>query len=309
MDEPFNPGDVEDYLEKASLSPWVPLPESACRKYFDFAEVEPGDVHVDLGSGDGRVNFYAYDYAGVEKSTGIDIDTTILKVAQDRLAKRHPQPKNLEFIEADLLDENNPVWEKVQEANIITMFFVEEALAKFRPLLERKLIGKKCRILTAGYAMPTWNPYLFEVVRGTTIYLYKWGYDDDEEMDFPFFDENILQSRPESLDNNPLENDQFKDYTIIDHTLEPKTREELMEEDRAYWEEEDDLENDTADSSDKQLEEESNGGPSSDENDDEELEADILLSALSADEFEQHRRDAGGAQGAQRYTPPSKSIE
>mmetsp|Transcript_28019 Transcript_28019/g.77078 ORF Transcript_28019/g.77078 Transcript_28019/m.77078 type:complete len:205 (+) Transcript_28019:248-862(+) len=153
LKEPFKPRekDVDGYLEKVSLSPWVPVPEAACRKYFDLAEVQPGDVHVDLGSGDGRVCFYAADYvAGVEKSTGIDVDAEILQVALDRLAKRHPKPPNLEFVLADLMDPEHDVWATIQEATIITMFFQEDALRRFRPLLEQKLMGKKCRIITAG---------------------------------------------------------------------------------------------------------------------------------------------------------------
>ena len=247
LNEGFTPGEdtLEEYLEKASLSPWVPLPETAFRKYFDLAPAEPGDLHVDLGCGDGRVNFFAHDYAGVEKSTGIDIDEAILKIAHERLAKRHPPPKNLKFIQADLLDATHPAWELVQEATIITMFFVQDALDKLRPILERKLAGKKCRILTGGYPMPTWHSHMSEVVLGTQVHLYQWGYDDEEEdgNQSVFNDDIILESKPKELEPSPMENhlsqsDQFSGYEIIEDDSEEKTEEELDTEDTEYWDRE-----------------------------------------------------------------------
>ena len=219
METPFNlgKGNLEEYLEKASLSPWAPLPESAYRKYFDLAVVEPGDVHVDLGCGDGRVNFHATDYAGVERSVGIDVDDDILQFARNRLAKRHPPPKNLEFHIADLMDESHEIWEKVQEATIITMFFAQKALRKFRPVLERKLIGRRCRIITAGYGMPDWNPHTTEVVLGTQLHLYKWGYDEEDGSPL-FIEESMLDSVPDDLIPDPIAtNERFKDYNIVDH--------------------------------------------------------------------------------------------
>ena len=198
LQEPFkhDEDNVEDYLKKASLSPWVPLPDSAARKVFDVAEATADDVHVDLGSGDGRVCFHAID-VGVKKSTGIDVDEAIVTVAQDRLAKRHPQP-DLTFYVADLMDENHNVWEQVQEATIITMYFTTEALEKIRPLLEEKLIGRQCRILTCGYEMPGWESRISEVVLGTQIHLYDWGNTMGEDS-LPLFEEDIIKEKPTQL--------------------------------------------------------------------------------------------------------------
>jgi SAM-dependent methyltransferase len=150
MVEPFEHGekDMESYLKKTSLSPWVPVSDAVARKMMDVAQAGPTDVHVDLGSGDGRVNFHAIDY-GVGRSIGIDVDEAIVQVARDRLAKRHPPP-DLQFIVADLLDPHHQAWEKVQEASIITMYFAMEALEDFRPLLEVKLAGRQCKVICVG---------------------------------------------------------------------------------------------------------------------------------------------------------------
>jgi hypothetical protein len=46
MEEPFEySGDsVDEYTEKATLSPWTPVPDSVARKIFDSADVQEDDV-------------------------------------------------------------------------------------------------------------------------------------------------------------------------------------------------------------------------------------------------------------------------
>lgn len=190
LEEPYNyDGEkpTEEYLKKTSLSPWVPMPDAVARKMFDIAQPTSDDVHIDLGSGDGRVNFHAIGY-GVKESIGIDIDKGILDVANQRLMKIHPQP-SIQFIKADLLnDMNHKVWEdKIQNATIITMFFVSDALQQLRPILERKLSfamkkdsnKKPIKIITCSYEMPGWNASIIATVLGMTVYLYEWGINTD----------------------------------------------------------------------------------------------------------------------------------
>lgn len=46
MEDPFEySGDsVDEYTEKATLSPWTPVPDSVARKIFDRADVQEDDV-------------------------------------------------------------------------------------------------------------------------------------------------------------------------------------------------------------------------------------------------------------------------
>jgi hypothetical protein len=240
---PYEHGEenVDEYLKKTTLSPWVPMPDSAARKMMDLAAATASDFHVDLGSGDGRVNFHAIDY-GVSKSLGIDIDESIVQVARQRLMRRHPQP-NLEFVVADLLkDTNHPVWAKIKEATIITMYFATEALRIFRPILEVKLAGHKCKILTCGYEMPGWISHTQEVVNAMPLYLYEWGtfYEDDEMNDLLAFhgDDSWERNAPTQ---NRLESEKFAGMNVIDRTNEypipgfnPNYKEEEDDEDEEW---------------------------------------------------------------------------
>ena len=165
---------LDDYVEKANLSPWTPVPDSVARKIFDSAMPTSADIHVELGSGDGRVNFHAMDY-GVGKSVGIDVDEAIVQQGVERLQRIHPQP-NIEFVVSDLMDPTSVAWtEHVPSATILTMYFAKDGLEKIRPLLEQALRGKSCKIYTCGYAMPGWESQMVETVLDVPIYFYDWG--------------------------------------------------------------------------------------------------------------------------------------
>ncbi len=166
-----------EYLKFATLSPWVPCPDAVARRALDIVKAGEDDIHYELGSGDGRVNFFAVDLYKVKKSVGIDIDPTMIEQSNQRILKRHPAPQNIHFLCADLVDESNPmtneIWEQMgEECTVLTMYFVEDALAKIRPLIERHLLGKKCKIITIGYAMEKWEPKWCEVVLGLTVHMY-----------------------------------------------------------------------------------------------------------------------------------------
>ena len=158
-----------------------------------------------MGCGDGRVNFYAIDHGKVKRSTGIDIDDGILEKARERLGKRYPQPP-IEFITADLLDyDNDEVWSKIQEATIITMYFVEDALQKIRPILEEKLAGRQCKIITCAYEMKGWTHHIMETTLGTTVFLYNWNQGSTGEDNVTFFEDDMLVgNKPKELLEDPL---------------------------------------------------------------------------------------------------------
>jgi hypothetical protein len=105
----------DQYLELASLSPWVPCPDVVSKRVFEIASASEQDVHVDLGCGDGRLNFMAVDgNTRVGKSWGLDVDENILKKCHERLGRRFVPSKKkhdddeeesmLEFVQADLVE-------------------------------------------------------------------------------------------------------------------------------------------------------------------------------------------------------------
>lgn len=166
-----------EYLEFATLSPWVPSPDAVARRALDIGKTCEDDIHYELGCGDGRMNFFAIDLYDVKKSVGIDIDPSMIQQSNERILRRHPAPENVSFICADLVDEKNEttreIWENIgKECTVLTMFFVEDALNQLKPLLEKHLVGKDCRILIIGYQINGWEPEWVEAVLGLTISMY-----------------------------------------------------------------------------------------------------------------------------------------
>lgn len=171
---------MDEYLRMASLSPWVPCPDVVARRMLDIGKAGGTTHHYDLGCGDGRLNFHALDTYNVRHTTGIDINPNLIQRANDRLAKRHPRPANVDFVTADLLD-SPELWQQMgsDPNTVITCYFVEEALQKIQPLLEEHCWSKGVRVVTCGYEMKGWHAKWSEVVLGLPIFLYE--LQDDEE--------------------------------------------------------------------------------------------------------------------------------
>ena len=203
----------DEYLESANLSPWVPTPDMVGRSMLELAGANRDDVHYDLGSGDGRLNFLAIDEPfRVKKTVGIDVDPKMVRFSKERgkillkdkngdsssagsdnsdvaddeeaeesqaLAESIVRYKpELSFFCADLLATGNegekslPSNVDLSECTVLTMYFVESALKKLRPMLEERFGGTGCRIVTNQYEVPGWEAQKIEIVSGMKIHLY-----------------------------------------------------------------------------------------------------------------------------------------
>eukprot|EP00956_Cyclotella_meneghiniana_P045854 scaffold387669_cov89-Cyclotella_meneghiniana.AAC.2 len=78
-----------EYLSLTTLSPWVPCPDVVIKRVFEIASASDKDTHVDLGCGDGRLNFAAVGFPHhVKSSIGVDVDENVLSRARGRMKKR-----------------------------------------------------------------------------------------------------------------------------------------------------------------------------------------------------------------------------
>lgn len=208
--------------EKSTLSPWVPLPDAVARKALDMVQANGEDRHVDLGCGDGRVNFHAVDGFGVQSSIGIEVDEALVQAANDRLRKRHPLPTNIEFRTADLLADvehdskhSSVWWEIIPSATIITFYFAKPEMIRSR--LELALTGKRCKVVSCGYQVPGWESTMEEVVLGTRIYVYEFG-GDNPSM---FRGEDLVSHLPPEATaaaSVPQQHNKFSGANVVDRT-------------------------------------------------------------------------------------------
>ena len=143
------------------------------------------------------MNFHAIE-AGVGKSVGIDVDEDIVQVANDRLARIHPQP-NISFLVSDLMDPDSDAWKYLDDATIITMFFATDGLERIKNTLETSLRGRRCKVFTCGYPMPTWESTVTETVLDIDIHFYDWG---NEEVEDSLLTDRFVPEMPDtSLDS------------------------------------------------------------------------------------------------------------
>ncbi|HXW05004.1 MAG TPA: methyltransferase domain-containing protein [Vicinamibacterales bacterium] len=155
-----------------SLAPYVPTPEDVVERMLRLAEVVPGDVVYDLGSGDGRIPIAAARLYGA-RGVGIEIDARRVEEARTN-AKAAGVDHLVEFRLQDVMAAD------VSPATVVTLYLLTSSNVKLRPLLTRQL-RPGARIVSHAFSMgPAWpadRVDQFTTGRGDEITLYLWRAD------------------------------------------------------------------------------------------------------------------------------------
>lgn len=128
-----------------------------------LAEVRPGDVVYDLGSGDGRIPITAARLYGV-RALGIDIDPERIAEANAN-AEAAGLAHRVSFRNEDLLEAD------FREATVVTLFLSPEMNLKLRPRLLREL-RPGTRIVSYWHDMGDWKPERTLASGEANIYLW-----------------------------------------------------------------------------------------------------------------------------------------
>jgi methylase of polypeptide subunit release factors len=142
--------------------PYVPTPQTVVDKMLEMAEVKPGDVLLDLGSGDGRIPITAAKKYGIA-ATGVDLNPVRVMEANEN-AKRERLTDKVTFKEQDLFETD------LSQANVITMYLLTRINLKLRPELMKLKPGT--RIVSHSFSMGDWQPDKTVKVDGRSIYLW-----------------------------------------------------------------------------------------------------------------------------------------
>lgn len=155
----FAPGHA---LARSLDVPYVPTPQIVVDKMLELAEIKPGDVLIDLGSGDGRIPVTAAKKYGITAS-GVDLNPVRVKEAKENAEKEGVTDK-VQFYEQDLFETD------LSKATVITMYLLSDINMKLRPKLEKLKPGT--RIVSHAFDLGDWKPDKSEVVDGRTIYFW-----------------------------------------------------------------------------------------------------------------------------------------
>ena len=144
--------------------PFEPTPPAVVGAMLEMARVGPGDLVVDLGSGDGRIAIAAAANFGA-RAVGIEIDPAL--VARARAAACQAGVAHLvEFRVGDMYAAD------LAGATVVTLFLNPRPNLKLRPKL-RTSLPTGGRVVSYLWGMGDWQPDAVQMVEGKRILLWR----------------------------------------------------------------------------------------------------------------------------------------
>jgi SAM-dependent methyltransferase len=129
-------------------APYIPSPQIVVDEMLRLANVGPGDIVYDLGSGDGRVVIAAASRFGAR---GVGVERNPVLVAQSRAgAAQAGVAEQVRFLQQDLFAT------ELGEATVVTLYLSPNLNLKLRPVLLRLKPGT--RVVSHSSDLGDWRP-------------------------------------------------------------------------------------------------------------------------------------------------------
>jgi dienelactone hydrolase len=143
--------------------PFVPTATNVVDAMLDLAQIKPGDVLIDLGSGDGRIVMAACKRFGIQ-ATGVEIAPELVRQSQ-ALANQDGLGVQASFVQADLFTYD------LRPATVVTMFLTPGVNLRLRSKLLNEL-RPGTRIVSHRFDMGSWLPTKTVKLEDDRIYLW-----------------------------------------------------------------------------------------------------------------------------------------
>lgn len=140
--------------------PYVPTPDAVVATMLDMAKVGPGDVLIDLGSGDGRIPIAAA--ARGARALGVEIDGDLVAGARAR-ARDLGLADRVDFRREDLFAT------RLRDATVVTLYLLPSVNQRLRPRLLTELRAGT-RIVSHAFDMGDWPPEEHRLVEEKHVY-------------------------------------------------------------------------------------------------------------------------------------------
>ncbi|MBN1785045.1 MAG: class I SAM-dependent methyltransferase [Candidatus Bathyarchaeota archaeon] len=131
------------------LAPFVATPTSVVRQMLILADLQPGEVLFDLGSGDGRAVIMAAKDFGAT-SIGVELRDDLAKRALNSIQELDLSEK-IRIIQKDIFTVN------LSTANVVFLYLTTSANEKIKPKLEAEL-ESGTRVVSHDYEILGWKP-------------------------------------------------------------------------------------------------------------------------------------------------------
>jgi tRNA A58 N-methylase Trm61 len=144
---------------------YLPTPNEAVTAMLKLANVGPGDVVYDLGSGDGRIVIEAVKQFAAARGVGIDLDSALVREATDN-AERARVADRVQFLNQDLFEAD------FREATVVAVYLLPWLNRQLMPKLKAEL-KPGTRVISYRFDMGNWKPDQSLTVNGQMIYLWR----------------------------------------------------------------------------------------------------------------------------------------
>ncbi len=146
-------------------APYVPTWQRDVRRMLQLAQVKPGELVVDLGSGDGRFLVTASQEFG---SQAVGYELSLLPYVVSLIRKRISRANRIsvkfrDFYRADL-----------SPADVVVCFLTPKAMKKLEPKFEREL-RPGTRVVSFAFRLPGWPSSLVDkpTPQSTPVFVYR----------------------------------------------------------------------------------------------------------------------------------------
>jgi len=136
--------------------PFITTPPEVVERMLQLAGTRPGDLVVDLGSGDGRIVIAAAQKFGA-RGLGIELDGALVEKSR-RSAQAAKVADRVSFVQGDVLVAD------ISRATVITVYLLPALMAQLQSRFIDELVPGT-RIVSHAFAMAGWAPDASETVR------------------------------------------------------------------------------------------------------------------------------------------------
>jgi protein-L-isoaspartate O-methyltransferase len=136
--------------------PFITTPDEVVHRMLELAKTRPGDVVVDLGSGDGRIVIAAAQKFGA-RALGVEIDAGLVEKSRDNAMKAGVADR-VSFVQGDVLAAD------ISAASVVTVYLLPGLINRLPPIFLRQL-QPGTRIVSHAFSMAGWQPDGRETMR------------------------------------------------------------------------------------------------------------------------------------------------
>ena len=137
---------------------WVPTPQVLVERMLDLAKLQKGELHIDLGSGDGRTVITAAKRGAT--AIGVEFNPKMVELSNLN-AKKEGMTGRATFVNGDLFEYD------FSKANVLTLFLLPSINMRLRPQILNMRPGT--RVVANTFTMEDWQADETSVVGGDCI--------------------------------------------------------------------------------------------------------------------------------------------